>query len=279
MSVTRAFCGVRFAQASERHHRLTGSGGPRNACTQPTQQNNLRLPQGETFPSFAPRTSGAMRPSACGHSRVTNGKIIAMKAYSSGPAYSAPALEKGLDILELLVKVISHFPRRRSPVALGRSVSEIYRMLGCLVNRKYVSNIDELYSVTTKLFELSHINPPTYRLLTEAMPLIQELSDDVEQSCHLTIYNLGQQVVIAKVDSPIGMGWSLRVGAVLDVLISASGRVLVAFQDPETTRLRVKESIQRRPSMPLSTSRPFSGPCERVVSSSSRACSSMDCMP
>lgn len=76
---------------------------------------------------------------------------------------------------------------------------------------------------------------------------MQGLSNDLDQSCHLTVYNQGRQVVIAKVDSPIGMGWSLRVGAELDVLVSASGRVLLAFQDPETTRLRVKEAIKRRP--------------------------------
>jgi DNA-binding IclR family transcriptional regulator len=33
----------------------------------------------------------------------------------------------------------------------------------------------------------------------------------------------------------------------LDVLISASGRVLLAFQDDETRRLWIEESLQRRP--------------------------------
>ncbi len=170
-----------------------------------------------------------------------------MESFSSGPTYSAPALEKGLDILELLCRSNKPLSQTEIAGALDRSINEIYRMLACLVNRKYVSNIGEVYSITTKLFELSHINPPTYRLLTEAAPIMQELSDELEQSCHMTIYNLGRQVVIAKIDSPIGMGWSLRVGAALDMLISASGRVLLAFQDPEITRLRVKESIQRRP--------------------------------
>ena len=43
------------------------------------------------------------------------------------------------------------------------------------------------------------------------------------------------------------MGFSLRVGAELDVLVSASGRALLAFQDLDTTEFRVRESIQRRP--------------------------------
>src|ERR1700719_4393951 len=40
--------------------------------------------------------------------------------------------------------------------------------------------------------------------------------------------------------------YSLRVGAELDVLVSASGRALLAFQDPETTELRIRESVRRR---------------------------------
>jgi DNA-binding IclR family transcriptional regulator len=43
------------------------------------------------------------------------------------------------------------------------------------------------------------------------------------------------------------MGFSVRTGSELDVLISASGRVLLAFQNFETTKLWIEESIQRRP--------------------------------
>ena len=103
------------------------------------------------------------------------------------------------------------------------------------------------YHVTTKLFELAHVNPPTHRLLTEAMPLMQKLSDDLDQSCHLTVYNQGRQIVVAKVDAPGGMGFSVRVGAELDVLVSASGRFLLAFQDRETRQMRIAEALQRRP--------------------------------
>jgi DNA-binding IclR family transcriptional regulator len=171
----------------------------------------------------------------------------AKAAPPSGPTYSAPALEKGLDILEVLCR--SNAPLSQTSIAeeLGRSVSEIYRMLTCLIDRGYVLNISDTYAITTKLFELAHSNPPTNRLLLEAGPIMQELSSELEQSCHLTVYNQGRQIVIAKVDSPGGMGYSLRVGAELDVLVSASGRALLAFQDRETTELRIRESVRRRP--------------------------------
>jgi DNA-binding IclR family transcriptional regulator len=101
--------------------------------------------------------------------------------------------------------------------------------------------------VTTKLFELSHINPPTHKLLFEAQPIMQRLAKELDQSCHLTVYSQGKQVVLAKVDTPSGMGFSVRAGSELDVLISASGRVLLAFQDVETRKLWIEESLQRRP--------------------------------
>lgn len=166
---------------------------------------------------------------------------------SSGPAYSAPALEKGLDILETLCSSNTGLSQVEIAEHLGRSVSEIYRMLACLVNRKYIASSGETYAITTKLFELAHSNPPTNRLLSEAAPIMQELSSEVEQACHLTVYNDGRQVVVAKVDNPSWVGFSIRVGAFIDVLISASGRVLLAFQDAGIMKLRIRETLRETP--------------------------------
>ena len=166
---------------------------------------------------------------------------------AEAPSYAAPALDKGLEILEILCRSEKPLSQKQIAQALGRSVGEIYRMLACLVRRNYVVESEDSYSVTTKLFELAHANPPTHRLLVEAAPLMQILSSELEQSCHLTVYNQGRQVVIAKVDSASGMGFSVRVGTELDVLVSASGHVLLAFQNPETRALRIEEAVRRRP--------------------------------
>lgn len=167
-------------------------------------------------------------------------------AEPDGPAYSAPALDKGLDILELLCR--SEIPLSQKEIAqqLGRSVGELYRMIAALVERGYLANVDDRFHVTTKLFELAHLNPPTHRLLTEAMPMMQKLAGELDQACHLTVYSQGRQIVVLKVDPPSGMGFSVRVGAELDVLVSASGRVLLAFEDDETRQVRIEESLRRR---------------------------------
>jgi len=169
-------------------------------------------------------------------------------AEAESRSYSAPALEKGLDILEALCRSEQPLSQKDIAQRLGRSLGEIYRMVACLVNRNYVTLVDETcYGITTKLFELAHINPPTHRLLFEATPIMQRLAGELDQSCHLTIYGQGKQVVLCKIDTPSGMGFAVRAGAELDVLISASGRVLLAFQDEETRKLRIEESLQRRP--------------------------------
>jgi len=162
-------------------------------------------------------------------------------------SYAAPALDKGLDILELLCSIETPLSQKEIALRLGRTVGEIYRMLTSLVARNYVAVLEDNYFITTKLFELSHRNPPTQRLLFEARPVMQGLSSDLDQSCHLTVYGAGRQIVIAKVDVSSGMGFSVSVGAELDLLVSASGRVLLAFQDPEVQLLRIKEGLERRP--------------------------------
>ena len=147
------------------------------------------------------------------------------------PLYAAPALEKGLDILELLSKQEQGLSRREIADRLDRSVSEIFRMVECLARRSYLVQAGDTYALGMKLFELAHELPPMNRLLKEALPRMEALAKAVDQSCHLSVLNGPRQLVIAQVDTPGGVGFSIKIGATLDLLASASGRVLLAFQD------------------------------------------------
>jgi DNA-binding IclR family transcriptional regulator len=157
--------------------------------------------------------------------------------------YSAPALDKGLDILETLCKAENGLTQQEIAADLGRNLGEIYRMLNCLVQRNYVANHGNTYTITTKLFQLSHFHPPTYRLLTEAMPIMEGLSRAISFPCDLRVYNNGSQTVIASIQPPNGLGFMTRVGSEIEVAPSASGLVLLAFQDPIIKEIRIKESL------------------------------------
>lgn len=169
-----------------------------------------------------------------------------MKEKEENSNYAAPALDKGLDILEALCQAEMGLTQQEIAVRLGRNLGEIYRMLNCLVQRNYVANHGNLYSITPKLFQLSHFHPPTYRLLSEAMPIMEQLSRAISFPCDLRVYHNGIQTVIAAIQPPNGLGFMTRVGSEIAVAPSASGLVLVAFQDPIIMDLRIRESLPNK---------------------------------
>jgi DNA-binding IclR family transcriptional regulator len=146
--------------------------------------------------------------------------------------YRAPALEKGLDILELIAERPEGLSQSEIARSLGRTVGEIFRMLNCLVERGYltIQRPGDRYVVTFKMFELAHRHGVVERLLGNALPLMKELAGHVNQSCHLSLVEGGHATVVAHVDSPGHVGFSVRVGSVLSLPATSSGRVLLAFQ-------------------------------------------------
>jgi DNA-binding IclR family transcriptional regulator len=178
-----------------------------------------------------------------------------MKEKEDSNNYSAPALDKGLDILEALCQSENGLTQQEIAIRLGRNLGEIYRMLNCLVQRNYVANYGNVYSITPKMFQLSHFHPPTYRLLTEAMPIMEQLSRDISFPCDLRVYNKGVQTVIAAIQPPNGLGFMTRVGSEIAVAPSASGLVLVAFQDSIIMDLRIRESLLDKSDLEIETFR------------------------
>jgi len=150
------------------------------------------------------------------------------------PRYRAPALEKGLDILELLADRPEGLSQTEIARALERSVGEIFRMLACLVERGFITiqRPSDRYVLTLRLFELAHKHAPLQQLVASALPRMRELAKAVHQSCHLTVVESGHGVVVAQADAPGEIGFAVRVGSVVDLLATASGRVLLAFQQP-----------------------------------------------
>lgn len=159
--------------------------------------------------------------------------------------YRAPALEKGLDILELLAQSSQPLTKKQISERLDRSVNEIFRMLSVLVERQYVALSAENsgYYLTLKMFALSNQHPPVALLLKKALPLMESLSNKVNQSCHISRYSNGELVVIASQKSPYKMGFSLREGAKLDVCASGSGLVWLSFVEEEQRQAMINKDI------------------------------------
>lgn len=153
----------------------------------------------------------------------------------SNDRYRAPALDKGLDILELLSAQPNGLTRGEIVKAMGRSPSEIYRMLERLVARDYVwrSPEGDRYALSLKLFVLAQQHPPVDRLIARALPAMDRFCKAAEQSCHLSVYDRGNLTIVAQVNSPGTWGLSLRLGSRVSLLGTGSGHVMLAFQSED----------------------------------------------
>ena len=149
--------------------------------------------------------------------------------------YRAPALDKGLDILELLASQPKGMTRSEIVKSLGRSSSEIYRMLERLVIRGYVNRSLEgdRFALSIKLFELGATFPPVRRIVDRAQPLMDAFARRSLQSIHLAVPDRGKIFIVAQATSHAAWEFRLRLGAELDLLTTGSGQTLLAFSTPE----------------------------------------------
>lgn len=159
--------------------------------------------------------------------------------------YRAPALEKGLDIIELLARVEDGLTQAAIAKSLGRSPNENYRMLDTLVRRGYVARVGDTYELTLKIFALAHQHPPMRRLVTDATPGMREISLWARQSCHLAVYDRGEVLVVAQYDSPSYYGLAIRAGSRIGLADTGSGHVLLAFAHPHEQESMLAERAPR----------------------------------
>src|SRR5580704_3765204 len=167
--------------------------------------------------------------------------------------YPTPALEKGLDILELFASSPEGLTVSEAARRLNRTVLEIFRMILCLEQRGYLAQSPnkERYHLTLRLFRLAQEHPPTKRLVTEALPTMHWLASELRQSCHLGIVDGGHVVILAQVDSPESTGFYVRMGSKVDLMHAATGHVILAHQNEDARERAVdgwrQETKKRKP--------------------------------
>ena len=178
--------------------------------------------------------------------------------------YRAPALEKGLDVLELLASAKSPMTLSQISARLERSVSELFRMVQVLESRGYValSSRGDGFELTNKLFGLGLSRGPSQNLLASALPLMQALSEQTRQACHLAIASDDRMVVIARIEAPGDVGFSVRVGYQRPLVQSTSGLLIYAFQPP---KIRDQWRALLRPGLSLEAWVAFEAQAEKAL--------------
>ncbi len=148
------------------------------------------------------------------------------------PPYAAPALDKGLDILELLASEQHALTLRAIAEALGRSKGEIFRMVMVLLERGYIDRDAETdaFCLTNRLFDLGLRTPRVRDLLTESVPALARLAEETGHSPHLVVLHKGETVVAAALPGRSDMSFTLRLGYRRVAIDATSGQVIIAFQ-------------------------------------------------
>jgi DNA-binding IclR family transcriptional regulator len=205
--------------------------------------------EGESFPGRAYRAERSVQNSA----PVNTTTIENMATKSSArntvteispktSRYRAPALEKGLDVIELLAAEKSPLNLSAISQRLGRSSGELFRMLQVLEFKGFITVSDNGagYVLTNKLFALAMAQAPVRSLVETALPVMRRLAHDIGQSCHMTVASEDQIVVITRIERPGDLGFSVRIGYRREITRATSGLVLFAYQDDETRRTWLK---------------------------------------
>ncbi len=151
------------------------------------------------------------------------------------PAYAAPALDKGLDVLELLARDGAPLSQAEIARSLGRTPSELFRIMATLERRGYLwrDPVSGAYRPTLRLLELGRAHRPEDALLRAAAGPMQRLVAATREACHLSVLHRGALLVLAQEEGSRRVRLSVAVGSTIDPLRSASGRMVLAIMPPD----------------------------------------------
>jgi DNA-binding IclR family transcriptional regulator len=151
-------------------------------------------------------------------------------------SYHVPAVDKALDILELLGDSSLGMSLTGISEALGRTKQELFRVLVCLQERGYLVRDDnQYYRLSTKLFELGSRHASTQMLIAHAMPHMERLARRLRESCHLNILVQNRMLVVARAEGDADVMLAVRIGATFELHRRVSGLVGLS-QLPEHRR-------------------------------------------
>jgi DNA-binding IclR family transcriptional regulator len=161
-------------------------------------------------------------------------------------SYSVPALDKAIDIIELLARAPGALTLSALAGALERSPSEIFRVVRTLERRGYIAREPgDRYVLTNRLFEQGLRRPTTASLLEVAYPEMRTLSETIAQSCHISVPSKEVMVTVARVEDKRSASFVVPIGFSVPMVDSASGRVFLAFLPDEERKTRLASLEQR----------------------------------
>jgi len=152
------------------------------------------------------------------------------------------SIEKGLDILEYLVKENHPLSLSKISKKLGFPPATIHRLLNTLVYKGYVCKTDDnRYRLTLKLFGLNNLLFLNFRIHSAFRSYLQMLCNQVKLSVHFSIYDQGKVLLVDVISSPLALKVDVPPGTREFLHSTGVGKILLAHM----SKSQVKEIIRQ----------------------------------
>lgn len=149
------------------------------------------------------------------------------------PRSGTEALDKALDVLELLADASSPLGVTAVARALDMPKSTAHRLLTAFTRRGYVEQTEAGYGLGMKLVSLGLGVLAEEPIAFAARPVLDALAESIHETCFIVRARAGKLFVLAKVEGTSMLRASPRVGAEVPVHATAAGRLYLAFSPGE----------------------------------------------
>ncbi|HVO39394.1 MAG TPA: IclR family transcriptional regulator [Spirochaetia bacterium] len=152
--------------------------------------------------------------------------------------YSAPAVDRTLDILEFMAQHPRPYGATELSRVLNIPINSVFRILKRLTDREYTIQdpFSDGYQLSTKVFSLGMSLYTRFELRQRARPHMEWLCRETQETCQLQIPH-GDMVLVLDTVSP-EVSYYLRVvpGGLVYYHPNAYGKVMLAFMPEDEVR-------------------------------------------
>ncbi|ASN06914.1 IclR family transcriptional regulator [Virgibacillus necropolis] len=145
---------------------------------------------------------------------------------------------KALKLLDLFNEDIQELSLREIALRADLPKPTAYRHLASLVECGFLqkskeNDQDSRYRLGLKLLELGHLVTNQLEIREVALPLMEQLAQDINEVIHIVIANQKEATYIEKVDSTRAIRLYTRIGKSSPLYIGSGPKLLLAFMDKE----------------------------------------------
>jgi DNA-binding IclR family transcriptional regulator len=187
---------------------------------------------------------------------------------TTGTGIEAPALDRGLAILEALDTKPEGMNLSEISRTIGSPKNSTSRLVQTLMAREYVERdeVTMLIRLTSKLLRLGHPRAGRASLVMCALEPMRALRDAVGETVQLGIPVGDDGVIIEQVESTQAVRICVEIGLRFHLHNNAPGKVLLAYQHPKAREKTIQRlTLPRFTGRTITTKEALRKECGRVV--------------